>query len=167
MQQVNFLILAVFLSGIFWIPSPALAQKTYRCGNTYQSFPCAGTDGKAAKTTDGGGAAKPAGVDSAAKPGGAAAGSTSASAGKAAEAAKPSVTEDDKKAAAAKAAEAEAEKKKAAALAEKKSKCDKLKNDLNYNTAQLRAGGSSVTQDRLNAERRQINDSLGREGCQS
>ena len=67
--------------------------------------------------------------------------------------------------AAAKAAEADAEKKKAAALAEKKSKCDKLKNDLNYNTAQLRAGGSNVTQDRLNAERRQINDNLGREGC--
>lgn len=140
--------------------SSALAQKTYRCGNTYQSFPCAGNDGKAVKTTEGGAATKPAGADPAAK-----SASASASTGKAAEAPKPPMTEEEKKAAAVKAAEADADKKKAAALAEKKSKCDKLKNDLNYNTAQLRAGGSNVTQDRLNAERRQINDNLGREGC--
>lgn len=140
--------------------SSALAQKTYRCGNTYQSFPCAGNDGKAVKTTEGGAATKSAGADPAAK-----SASASASTVKAAEAPKPPMTEEEKKAAAAKAAEADADKKKAAALAEKKSKCDKLKNDLNYNTAQLRAGGSNFTQDRLNAERRQINDNLGREGC--
>jgi hypothetical protein len=160
MRYVQFLVSAVSVAAAAVVSSNALAQKTYRCGNTYQSFPCAGNDGKAVKSTDGGAATKQAGADPAAKPA-----SASASAGKTAEAAKPQMTEEEKKAATAKAAEADAEKKKAAALADKKSKCDKLKNDLNYNTAQLRAGGSQVTQDRLNAERRQINDNLGRDGC--
>ena len=50
-------LLAPLLVGIFAAPA-ALAQKTYRCGNTYQSFPCVGTDAKGVplKTTDGGGA---------------------------------------------------------------------------------------------------------------
>lgn len=145
MKHKQDLICAVFVVIATAMSSTALAQKTYRCGNTYQSFPCAGNDGKAVKAIDGGATTKPAGADSAAKPAGA-----SASTGKTAEATKSQMTEEEKK---------------AAALAEKKSKCDKLKNDLNYNTAQLRAGGSNVTQDRLNAERRQINDNLGREGC--
>ncbi len=160
MKHRQFLIFAVSVVFACAVSSTALAQKTYRCGNTYQSFPCAGNDGKAVETTEGGAATKPAGADPAAK-----SASASASTGKGAEAAKPQMTEEEKKAAAAKAAEADADKKKAAALVEKKSKCDKLKNDLNYNTAQLRAGGSNVTQDRLNAGRRQINDNLGREGC--
>lgn len=50
-----------------------------------------------------------------------------------------------------------------AVAAEKNSGCDKI----NYynNTTQLRAGGSQTTQDRLNAQRRKLNDELRQARC--
>ena len=147
----------------------AIAQKTYRCGNTYQSIPCTMSDGKsgAIKTTDSNASQKPSALDASGKPVKPETSSRSAGAVPTASAAAtaPQLTEDEKKLAAAKQAEADAEKKKAAVAAEKKARCDKIKNDINYNTSQLRAGGSNITQDRLNAERRQLNTSLSSEGC--
>ena len=139
----------------------AQAQKTYRCGNTYQSFPCAMTDGKGApvKTTDSGSVQK-----SAAKDG---KGGVAAAHPGAAVAAPAPPTEEEKKLAAAKAAEEAEAKKKASAAAEKKSKCDKINNDLNYNTAQSRSGGSQTTMERLNTERRKLNDDHQQAGCQT
>ena len=146
----------------------AQAQKTYRCGNTYQSFPCAMTDGKGApvKTTDSGSVQKPAAKDG--KGGVAAAhpGAIVPTAGAAVAASAPP-TEEEKKLAAAKAAEEAEAKKKASAAAEKKSKWDKINNDLNYNTAQSRSGGSQTTMERLNTERRKLNDDHRQAGCQT
>jgi hypothetical protein len=153
--------LAPLLFSACVVSGQSYAQKTYRCGNTYQSVPCTGAEGKsgAVKTTDSGASQKPlAAADAKGKPGLAVPAAAAVSAQPAAE---------DKKLAAAKQAEAEADNKKAAAAAEKKSKCEKIRNDLNYNTAQLRAGGSNVTQDRLNGERRQLNDLFTKESCQS
>ncbi len=161
-------LLAALLIGVCAAPA-AFAQKTYRCGNTYQSYPCTGTDAKGVplKTPDSGGAKAGAAA-------GAAAGVTAAAAadkgGKpatssAAASNPPAPTEEEKRLAAAKAAEDTEAKKKAAVAAEKKSKCDKINNDVNYNTAQLRSGGSQTTQDRLNAERRKLNDDLRQAGC--
>ena len=147
----------------------AIAQKTYRCGNTYQSIPCTISDGKSGtiKTTDSGTAQKPPALDASGKPikPETPSRSTTAVSTTSAAAAAPQLTGEEKKLAAAKQAEADAEKKKAAVAAEKKARCDKIKNDINYNTSQLRAGGSNITQDRLNAERRQLNTSLSSEGC--
>ncbi len=120
----------------------AHAQKTYRCGNTYQSMPCSLSDGKGGTSTHPGAIVTTAGAAVAAPP-----------------------TEEEKKLAAAKAAEEAEAKKKAAAAAEKKTKCDKINNELNYNTAQSRSGGSQTTMDRLNADRRKINDDLRQAGC--
>ena len=155
------------LAALLCAAAPALAQKTYRCGNTYQSIPCAGSDGKggAVKINDSGGTQKAPVTGLPAKPATPAGGSPGAAA--VATGAAPQLSEADQKLAAAKQGEADADKKNAAAAAEKKSKCDKIKNDLNYNTAQLRAGGSNVTQDRLNAERRQLNDQFTKDGCQA
>ncbi len=151
-------VLALLLLGA---ASSALAQKTYRCGNTYQSFPCAGNDAKGGtvKSTDSGTSG------AAAKSGTTAGKSATGGVGVTAGAAPAVQTEEQKKLAAAKAAEEAEAKKKAAVAADKKSKCDKINNDINYNTAQLRSGGSQTTQDRLNAERRKLNSELGPAGC--
>ena len=158
-MRVGGLLVAV-LAGICAAPA-ALAQKTYRCGNTYQSFSCAGTDAKggALKSTDSGT------TGAAGKPATAAAKSGAAATGAAAVTAPVVQTEEQKKLEAAKAAEDAEAKKKAAVVAEKKSKCDKINNEINYNTAQLRSGGSQTTQDRLNAERRKLNDDVRQAGC--
>ena len=141
------------------------AQKTYRCGNAYQSFPCALSDDKGGpvKTIDSSSAQKP-GTENG--KGGVASthpGAIVPTAGAAAAPAPP--TEAEKKLAAAKVAEAAEEKKKTAALADKKAKCDKINNDINYNTAQSRSGGSQTTMDRLNAERGKLNDDLRQAAC--
>lgn len=153
--------LATLPLSMYFVSGQSYAQKTYRCGNTYQSVPCSGADSKsgAVKTTDSGTSQKPlTAADVKGKP---------ATAVPAAAAASAQPSAEDQKLAAAKRAEAEVDSKKAAAAAEKKSKCEKIRNDLNYNTAQLRAGGSNVTQDRLNGERRQLNDQFTKESCQS
>jgi hypothetical protein len=164
--------LAPLLFSACVVSGQSYAQKTYRCGNTYQSVPCTGAEGKsgAVKTTDSGASQKPlAAADAKGKPGLAvpAVSCLPLQAVPAAAAVSAQPAAEDKKLAAAKQAEAEADNKKAAAAAEKKSKCEKIRNDLNYNTAQLRAGGSNVTQDRLNGERRQLNDLFTKESCQS
>ena len=146
----------------------AQAQKTYRCGSTYQSFPCTMSDGKGGpvKTIDSGAAQKPAAKDG---KGGVASthpGAIVPTAGAAVAAPAPR-TEEEKKLAAAKAAAEAEEKKKAAALAEKKAKCDKINNDLNYNTAQSRSGGSQTTMDRHAAERHKLNDDHRQAACQT
>ena len=122
----------------------AVAQKTYRCGSTYQSFPCAGTVGAGAATK---------GATVAAKPG-APASASAAVAAPAKAPAPPAMSEEEKKAAAT-----------AAAAAEQKAKCDKIRNDLNYNRAQQKSGGSKTTMDRLAGERKQIEADLKREAC--
>ena len=143
----------------------AQGQKTYRCGNTYQSFPCTMTDGKGgpAKTIDSGAAQKPAAKDG---KGGVAAAHPGAIVPTAAAASAPA-TEEEKKLAAAKAAEETEAKKKVSIAAEKKANCDKINNDLNYNTAQSRSGGSQTTMDRLAAERRKLNDDHRQAACQT
>lgn len=148
--------------------STAQAQKTYRCGNTYQSFPCTMTDGKGGpvKTIDSGAAQKPAAKDGKGGVATAHPGAIVPTAG-AAVAAPAASTEAEKKLAAAKAAEETEAKKKASIAAEKKTKCDKINNDLNYNTAQSRSGGSQTTMDRLAAERRTLNDDHRQAACQT
>lgn len=161
------IVLSLVCVSLMSAPTSVFAQKTYRCGNTYQSIPCTGADGKggAVKINDSGGTQKPLVTGLPAKPA-TPAGSNPAGAAAVAGGA-PQLSEADKKLAAAKQAEADSDKKNAAAAAEKKSKCDKIKNDLNYNTSQLRAGGSNVTQDRLNAERRQLNEQFTKDSCQA
>ena len=156
MKLTQLVLGAAAVVAIVTAPS-TLAQKTYRCGSTYQSFPCTGSDAKsgALKSTDSGGAGKSA---STVAKSGVVTGSAAVTA--------PAVqTEEQKKLEAAKAAEDAEAKKKAAVVAEKKAKCDKINNDINYNTAQLRSGGSQTTQDRLNAERRKLNDDVRQAGC--
>ena len=83
----------------------------------------------------------------------------------AAAAAPAPLTEEEKKLATAKAAEEAEAKKKTSIAAEKKARCEKINNDLNYNTAQSRSGGSQTTMDRLAAERRKLNDDLRQAAC--
>ena len=146
----------------------AQAQKTYRCGNTYQSFPCALTDAKGgpAKTIDSGAVQKPAARDGKGDGKGSVAAAPAGAKVPAAAAAAPApLTEEEKKLATAKAAEEAEAKKKTSIAAEKKARCEKINNDLNYNTAQSRSGGSQTTMDRLAAERRKLNDDLRQAAC--
>lgn len=131
--------LAALLCGVCFVCA-ASAQKTYRCGNTYQSHPCAGPTGGAATK----------GATVAAKPGAPA----TVSAAVAAPAAAPAPP-----------AMSEAEQKAAAAAAQKKAKCDRITNDLNYNSAQQKSGGSKTTMDRLAGERKQIEADMKKEVC--
>ena len=130
---------AMLLLCALTVPS-ANAQKTYRCGSTYQSFPCAGAVGAPASA---GAATK--GATVAAKPAAAAPATAPANA---------PMTDAEKKAAAAK-----------AAAAEKKAKCDKMVSELNYIIAQQKSGGSQTTMDRIAAERKQSEADLKKEGC--
>ena len=138
------------LFGVCAAPA-AFAQKTYRCGSTYQSYPCAGSASGQA-----GAASKGAAV---------AAKSTAPATASATVAAPAPMTEAEKKAADAKAAEEAEAKKKVAAVAEKKAKCDKIGNDLNYNSAQQKSGGSKTTMDRLAGERKVIEADMKKEAC--
>ena len=144
MKLTQLVLGAAAVVAIVTAPS-TLAQKTYRCGSTYQSFPCTGT--VSAST---GAATK--GTAVAAKPGAPA----TASAAVAAPAAAPAPP-----------VMSEAEKKAAATAAEKKTKCDKITNDLNYNSAQQKSGGSQTTMDRLAGERKQIDADMKMEGCKA
>ena len=147
------LLVAVVL-GILGIgaPSAVWAQKTYRCGSTYQSFPCTGTvaAGSASAATKGAAvAAKPVAAASAAT----ASVAVTAAAPAAAPAPAP-MTDAEKKAAAAK-----------TAAAEKKAKCDKMLSELNYIIAQQKSGGSQTTMERIAGERRQSEAEFKKEGC--
>ena len=139
-------VLAMLLLGA---ASSALAQKTYRCGSTYQSFPCAGTVGGSSA----GAATK--GATVAAKPAAPAAAAAAVAIAAPAAAAAP-LTDAEKKAAVAKAVEAE-----------KKAKCDKMINDLNYNNAQQKSGGSKTTMDRLAGERTAIEADMKKDSCKA
>jgi type IV secretory pathway VirB10-like protein len=136
--------LVVALFGIGAAPA-AFAQKTYRCGNTYQSYPCATNS-----ATAGG-----AGADAKAKP--------------AAQSIKtpepPPPTPEELKAAAAKDAQVAEAKKQEAAVKEKKARCDKIRNDLDYNSAQQKASVSNTTMERLKGERKQIDADMKKEAC--
>ena len=124
----------------------AHAQKTYRCGSTYQSFPCTGPTAPAA----GGGAATK-GATVAGKP---VAPATAPVAAPATAPANAPMTEAEKKAAEAK-----------AAAAEKKAKCDKMVSELNYIIAQQKSGSSQTTMERIAAERKQSEAELKKAGC--
>ena len=139
--------LAALLCGICLV-SAASAQKTYRCGNTYQSHPCTGPAAGAA-----GGAAATKGAAVAAKPAAAAAASATVAAPATAAANAP-MSEAEKKAAAAK-----------TAAAEKKAKCDKMVSELNYIIAQQKSGSSQTTMERIAAERKQSEAELKKAGC--
>ncbi len=137
-------LLAAALFGICSAPA-AFAQKAYRCGNTYQSYPCATNS-----ATAGG-----AGADSKAKP--------------AAQSVKvpepPPPTPEELKAAAAKEAQLAEAKKQEAAAKDRKARCDKIRNDLDYNNAQQKASVSNTTMERLRNERKQIDAEMKKEAC--
>lgn len=131
---------SAFLAVALLNASAAIAQKTYRCGNTFQSYPCAVPN--------------------------AAASATSASAGKTDNKAKtPEATPEERKAEADKQAQlAEAKKQEDAAKA-KRMRCDKVRNDMDYNAAQQKAAVSSTTMERLKTERKQIELDMKKETC--
>ena len=145
-------LLAIVLFAVF-AASAAFAQKTYRCGSTFQSYPCPGSVGPGSGSVAG------------AATKGAAVTAKSGPATAPAAAAPAPMTEAEKKAAAAKEAEDAEAKKKASAAAEKKAKCDKIVNDLNYNSAQQKAAPSNTTMERLKGERKQIDAELKKEAC--
>ena len=143
--------------GLFWLSfsvllsaaGPAFAQKTYRCGNTYQQVPCT-----LSTTTSGGGTA------TAGKPEDKAKAATAAAPAKAAE-----MTAEEKKAEQAKQAKAAEAKKAEDDAKAKKARCDKLKDEMGYNAAQQKSGGSKTTMDRLAGEGKQIDADSKKEGC--
>lgn len=135
--MIRFLVAAVGL-GLVAAPISVLAQKTYRCGNTYQSYPCSAP----------------------------AAGSKSDDKGKAAGASKPAVSNtDEKKPEAAKPVQSAEAKAQDDAVKAKKERCEKLRNDVAYNDAQLKRGGSAITMDRLQGERKQLDADMKKESC--
>ena len=130
----------------------AIAQKTYRCGNTYQSIPCAlnsstvgGTTGAKAddKTKTTTGAAAPAPIAPKA----------------------PEMTPEEKKAEAANQAKLAEAKKTEDAVKAKKARCYKLKDEMGYNAAQQKSGGSKTTMDRLAGERKQLDGDIKKAAC--
>ena len=130
----------------------AFAQKTYRCGNTYQSIPCTinsstggGTTGAKAddKTKATTGAAAPAPIAPKA----------------------PEMTSEEKKAEATKQAQLAETKKAEDAVKEKKARCDKLRDEMGYNAAQQKSGGSKTTMDRLAGERKQLDGDIKKAAC--
>ncbi len=126
--------------------SPAMAQKTYRCGNAYQPYPCSLADGKGGPSTTSG---KP---DTSQKGGGTAAPSAPG---------KPApLTPEQEKEAAAKKEEMIVAQKKDAAEKEKRVRCERVQRDHDYNNSQMKIGGSQTTMDRLKAERKQIDIDL-------
>ena len=136
-------LLVAALIGIGAAPT-AFAQKTYRCGNTYQSYPCATNS-----ATAGG-----AGPDARAKP-----------AAQSVKTPEPPPTPEERKATAAKDAQVGEAKKQEAAVKEKKTRCDKIRNDLEYNNAQQKASASNTTMERLKGERKQIDVDMKKEAC--
>ena len=126
------------------------AQKTYRCGNTYQSIPCA-----LSTTTSGGAAAKAGDKNKTA-----AAAATAATPVKA-----PEMTPEEKKAEEAKQAKLGEAKKAEDAAKAKKARCEKLKDEMGYNAAQQKSGGSKTTIDRVAAEGKQLDADMKKEGC--
>ena len=126
--------------------SPAMAQKTYRCGNAYQPYPCSLADGKGGPSTTSG---KP---DTSQKGGGTADPSAPG---------KPApLTPEQEKEAAAKKEEMIVAQKKDAAEKEKRVRCERVQRDHDYNNSQMKIGGSQTTMDRLKAERKQIDIDL-------
>ena len=136
-------LLAAILFGVGATPA-AFAQKTYRCGNTFQSYPC----------TTGSGTAGSAAADPKAKP-----------AAQSVKVPEPPPTPDELKAAAAKEAQVAEAKKQEAAAKEKKARCDKIRDDLGYNSAQQKASVSNTTMERLKGERKQIDIDMKKEAC--
>jgi type IV secretory pathway VirB10-like protein len=129
----------------------AFAQKTYRCGSTYQSYPCA-------LSSSTGSAAPGAKADDKTKAAGVAAPAPTAPKA-------PELTPEEKKAEEAKQAKlAEAQKVEDAAKA-KKARCDKLKDEMGYNAAQQKSGGSKTTMDRLAGDRKQLEADMKKEAC--
>ena len=122
--------------------SPAMAQKTYRCGNVYQPYPCSLADGK-------GGPSTASGKSDTSQKGGATA-ATSAPVKRA------PLTPEQEKEAAAKKEEMVVAQKKDAAEKEKRTRCERVQRDHDYNNLQMKIGGSQTTMDRLKAERKQI-----------
>lgn len=136
---------AIGLAIVLTIGTPLLAhaQKTYRCGNTYQSYPCAlNNTSSAAKADDKGKATETA-----------------------APAKAPELTPAEKKAEEAKQAKLAEAKKAEDAVKAKKARCDKLKDEMGYNSAQQKSGGSQTTMDRLAGERKQIEADIKKEVC--
>ena len=150
----SFATVATLALGLIFGPVAQVhAQKTYRCGNTYQSIPCA------LNNSTGGGA-----------PGTKADDKTKAAASVAAPAPTiapkaPELTPEEKKAEEAKQAKlAESQKVEDAAKA-KKARCDKLKDEMGYNAAQQKSGGSKTTMDRLAGDRKQLDADMKKEAC--
>ena len=123
-------------------PVMAQTQKTYRCGNVYQPYPCSLADGKGGPST------APGKSDTSQK--GTATAAASAPG-------KPApLTPEQEKEAAAKKEEMVVAQKKDAAEKEKRMRCERVQRDHDYNNSQMKIGGSQTTMDRLKAERKQI-----------
>ena len=132
--------------------APVHAQKTYRCGNTFQSYPCAsnsstGIAAPGAKADDKGKLA------------------TAAVAAAPAAAKASELTPEEKKAEEAKQAKLAEAKKTEDAVKAKKARCDKLKDEMGYNAAQQKSGGSKTTMDRLAGDRKQLEADMKKEAC--
>ena len=143
---------AALLIGLAFGVVPVHAQKTYRCGNTFQSYPCA-------SSSSAGGATPGAKADDKTKPAAAAVAAASAAA-KA-----PEMTPEEKKAEEAKQAQLAESKKVEDAAKAKKARCDKLKDEMGYNAAQQKSGGSKTTMDRLAGDRKQLEADMKKEAC--
>ena len=132
--------------------APAHAQKTYRCGNTFQSYPCALKSGTGAATSG-------AKADDKTRP------ATAAVAAAPAAVKAPEMTPEEKKAEAANQAKLAEAKKTEDAVKAKKARCYKLKDEMGYNAAQQKSGGSQTTTDRLAGERKQLEADIKKEAC--
>lgn len=147
-MPINLLMLCIAAVPLFWVPHIAFAQKTYRCGNTYQSYPCTTNNGA-------GSAAASAKADDKAKPAGAAVPTPKA----------PELTAEEKKAEEIKQAKLAEEKKAEDATKAKKVRCDKLKDEMGYNAAQQKSGSSKTTMERLAVDRKQLEADMKKEAC--
>ena len=146
--HARFLMFCIASVPVLGLPYAAFAQKTYRCGNTYQSYPCA-TNNSA------GAAAASAKADDKAKPAVAVVPAAKA----------PELTAEEKKAEEIKQAKLAEEKKVEDAAKAKKARCDKLKDEMGYNAAQQKSGASKTTLDRLAGERKQLELDMKKEIC--
>ena len=143
---------ATLLVLLAYCVAPVHAQKTYRCGNTFQSYPCA-------LNSSTGGATPGAKADDKTKP------ATAAVVAAPVAAKAPEMTPEEKKAEEAKQAKLAEAKKSEDAVKEKKARCDKLKDDMGYNAAQQKSGGSKTTMERLAGDRKQLEADMKKEAC--
>lgn len=132
--------------------APVHAQKTYRCGNTFQSYPCA-------LNSSTGGAAPGAKADDKTKP------ATAAVAAAPAAEKAPELTPEEKKAEEVKQTKLAEAKKADDVVKAKRARCDKLMDEMGYNAAQQKSGGSKTTMDRLAGDRKQLEVDMKKEAC--